>query len=187
LRAFRIVIALSLFAVGAAASAQGTPKLVLGRYESVLKMMDQGQCDKAKDILAPTGKMLQGDEVAISDMGDCYLKGAAKQPDAETQQKWRETGAGWILRAADLGVREAAATAVRLYLDGKVFVVDPYEAIKWYLLWQSNRSQMQLGQIEFDTGLVKQMNAYGNEIWAEARARAQGWRPTALPAPPPQE
>lgn len=190
MRASRLVFALSaalsaaLFA-GAVSAQQ--PKLVLGRYENGLKMMDQGQCDKAKETLFPSGVLFQGEEVTIADVGDCYLKAADKEPDAASQQKMRETGAGWILRAADLGVREAAATAVKLYLDGKIFAVDPYEAGKWYLLWQSNRSQMQLGQIEFDSALVKQMNAYGTDVWAEARARAKSWKPTALPRQPAQE
>ncbi len=184
MRVSRLVLALSALAVAGAASAQSTqPKLVLGKYESALKLMDQGQCDKAKDMLFPTGRLLQGDEVAFSDIGDCYLKSAAKMSDAEAAQKARETGAGWILRAADVGVREAQATAVKLYLDGKVFVPDPYEAGKWYLLWQANRSQMQLGQIEFDSSLVRQMNAYGNDVWTESRARAQSWRPVILAKP----
>lgn len=192
MRAFRLVpalsgAALSVLVFAGAAFAQGTPKLVLGKYENALKLMDQGQCEKAKDILFPGGKPLQGDEVSVSDMGDCYLKAAAKAPDAEAAQKSRETGAGWILFAAGLGVREAQSTAVRLYLDGKVFALDPYEAGKWYLLWQANRSQMQLGQIEFDSSLLKQMNAYGNEVWAEARARAQAWKPIALTRRPTEE
>ena len=147
-------------------------------------MMDNGQCEKAKDLLFPAGRMLQGDEVAISDMGDCYIRNAARLPDPEAARKEREIGAGWVLRAADLNVREAQSTAVKLYLDGKAFIVDPYEAGKWYLLWQANRSQMQLGQIEFDSSLSKQINAYGNDVWVEARARAQAWRPMALKAPP---
>ncbi len=191
MRVSRLVLVLSgalcasVFA--GSASAQSTqPKLVLGKYEQALKLMDQGQCEKAKDLLFPTGRMFQGDEVSISDLGDCYLKAGPKLADADAQQKSIETGAGWILRAADLNVREAQATAVKLYLDGKVFAVDPYEAGKWYLLWQANRSQMQLGQMEFDSGLTRQMNVYGNDVWAEARARAQHWRSTAL-KPLPQE
>jgi len=150
-------------------------------------MMDQGQCDKAREMLLPSGTMMQGDEVAATDIGECYLKAAKGLADVDAAQKSRETGAGWIMRAADAGSREAAATMVKLYLDGKVFVVDPYEAAKWYLLWQSNRSQMQLGQVEFDNSLVKQVNAYGNDVWVEARARATAWRPTALRPVPTQE
>ena len=177
--AFAVV--LPLLALGGAASAQSSkPQLVLGKYESALKLMDQGQCEKAKDLLFPGGHMIAGDEVAVSDIGDCYLKAAAHLPDAEAAQKSRETGAGWVLRAADMGVREAQATAVKLYLDGKVFVTDPYEAGKWYLLWQSNRSQLQLGQVEFDRDLARQVNAYGTDVWTEARGRAQHWSPTTL-------
>ena len=175
MRLSRTVFALAALAVASAASAQSTkPPLRLSKYESALKLMDQGQCEKAKDMLFPTATMVQGDEVAISDIGDCYLKAGTHMSDADAAQKLRETGAGWILRAADLGIREAQATAVKLYLDGKVFNVDPYEAGKWYLLWQANRSQMQLGQIEFDRELAKQINAYGNDVWTESRARALG-------------
>jgi hypothetical protein len=112
------------------------------------------------------------------------LLSQGRRQDADAAQKALETGAGWILRAADIGVREAQATAVKLYMDGKVFSVDPYEAGKWYLLWQANRSQMQLGQIEFDRDLVRQLNAYGNDVWTESRARAQAWRPAVLARPP---
>ena len=177
----RFAAGLAVFALAGAASAQSSqPKIQLGKYESALKLMDQGQCDKAREMLFPNGKMAQGDEVAISDIGDCYLGAAKKIQDPAEAQKTRETGAGWILRAADIGIREAQATAVKLYLDDKIFVADPYEAGKWYLIWQNNRSQMQLGQVEFDPNLSKQLNAFGNDVWAEAKARAAAWRPTAL-------
>ena len=181
MRLSRTVFALVALSIAGTASAQSTkPPLRLSKYESALKLMDQGQCKKAKDLLFPTSTMVQGDEVAISDIGDCYIKAASHLSDADAAQKSRETGAGWILRAADLGVREAQATAVKLYLDGKVFVVDPYEAGKWYLLWQANRRQIQLGQTEFDSGLSRQMNAYGNDVWTEARSRAQSWKSVTL-------
>ena len=67
---------------------------------------------------------------------------------------------------------------LKLYLDGKVFYPDPYEAGKWYLLWQNNRSQMQLGQVEFDPALSKQLNGYSADVWAEAKARAKSWKQT---------
>lgn len=186
MRVSRILFVLTAFVFAGAASAE-QPKIVLGKFEGALKLMDQGQCEKARDLLFPGGRMIQGDEVAISDMGDCYLRAAAKQPDPAEAQKQRETGAGWIIRAADMGVRDAQATAVKLYLDGKIFVVDPYEAGKWYLLWQANRSQMQLGQVEFDRDLAKQVNAYGNDVWIEARTRAQNWRQLTLKSAPTEE
>lgn len=158
------------------------PKLVLGRYESALKLMDQGECDKAREMLFPGGRAVKGEEVAISDMGDCYLRSANKASDQAEAQRRRETGAGWILRAANLGVREAQVTAVKLYLNGQVFFTDPYEAVKWYLLWQNNSSQLQLGQVEFDKNMAKQLNAFGPDIWAEARARATAWTPTVSQA-----
>ena len=163
--------------MGSAALAE-QPKLVLGRYESALKLMDQSECDKAREMLFPGGKIGQGEEVAISDMGDCYLKSATKASDPAEAQRRREIGAGWILRAANLGVREAQVTAVKLYLNGQVFFTDPYEAVKWYLLWQNNSSQMQLGQVEFDKNMAKQLNAFGPDVWAEARARTAAWKPT---------
>ncbi len=169
------VFAVCLSFGGAALADQ--PKLVLGKYESALKLMDQGQCDKARELLFPGGKVAEGDEVAISDMGDCYLKAGAKATDQAEGQRLREIGAGWTLRAANIGLREAQATAVKIYLNGQVFFQDPYEAIKWYLLWQTNRSQMQLGQVEFDNNLAKQLNAFGPDIWAEGRARFTAWKP----------
>lgn len=183
MRVSRLFFVLSALAFAGAASAE-QPKIVLGKFESALKLMDQGQCEKARELLFPGGAMIQGDEVAIADIGDCYLRSAAKLPDPDAAQKARETGAGWIIRAADMGVRDAQATAVKLYLDGKIFVVDPYEAGKWYLLWQANRSQLQLGQVEFDRDVARQVNAYGNDVWVEARTRAQNWRQLTLKAAP---
>ena len=178
---FRLAAASVVFSLAGAALAD-QPKIVLGRYESALRQMETGQCDQARQTLFPNGKGAEGEEVAISDIGDCYLRAAGKAQDPAEAQTKREIGAGWILRAANLGVREAQATAVRLYLDGKVFFVDPYEAGKWYLLWQTNRSQMQLGQVEFDVNLQKQLNVLGGDIWAEARARAGRWKPMASQA-----
>jgi hypothetical protein len=170
---------LALLALSGAALAD-TPKLVLGKYESALKLMDQGQCDKAKDILAPGGKLGAGDEVAISDIGDCYIAAASKQQSPAEAQRMRETGAGWILRAANMGIREAQATAVKLYLNGQVFFPDPYEAGKWYLLWQNNRANLQLGQVEFDPNWAKVLNGYGPDVWNEAKSRAASWKPPAI-------
>jgi hypothetical protein len=169
---------LAAFAVTAPVFAD-QPKLVLGKYEAALKLMDQGQCDKARETLFPNGKMAAGDEVAISDIGDCYLHAAAKEKDADAAQRMRETGAGWVLRAAEFGIAEAQATAVKLYLDDKIFFTDPYEAVKWYLLWQNNRSQMQLGKVEFDPVLSKQLSAYNADVWAEGKARALAWKAKA--------
>lgn len=175
---FRSALFFTVLALSGAAFAD-QPKLVLGKYEAALKLMEQGQCDKARETVAPSGKMAAGDEVAISDIGDCYLHAAAKEKDADAAQRMRETGAGWILHAADIGIREAQATAVKLYLDDKVFFADPYEAVKWYLIWQNNRSQMQLGKVEFDANLSKQLSAYNPDVWAEGKARAAAWKPRA--------
>jgi hypothetical protein len=175
-------LALSLALSAGAQQSTTTPKLQLGGYEQALRWMEQGQCAKAKEALIPGGHAQPGDEVALSDVGNCYLRAADKLSDPAAAQRSREIGAGWILRAANTGLRRAAEEAVRLYLDGKVFMVDPYEAGKWYTLWNANRTEVQLGQLEFDADLLKQMNATMTpEQWAEARARAQKWRPiTAL-------
>lgn len=161
------------------ASAQSTaPKLQLGGYEKALRQMEQGECSKAQENLAPNGRVAAGDEVALADLGSCYLNAAKKLSDPDAAQRSREIGAGWILRAANAGMRPAAEEMVRLYLDGRVFIPDPYEAAKWYTLWAANHSQMQFGQIEFDRELLKQMNQnFTAEIWAEGKARAQKWHP----------
>jgi len=172
---FRSVLAIAALSLSGAAVAE-QPKLVLGRFESVLKLMDQGQCEKAREMVFPNSKMADGEEVALADLGDCYLNSAAKIQDPDAAQRARETGAGLILRAADYGIRDAQASAVKLYLDGKVFYTDPYEAGKWYLLWQNNRSQMQLGQVEFNPALAKQLNGYSADVWTEAKARAAAWK-----------
>jgi hypothetical protein len=175
---FRTTAILIALAAGSGAFAEQT-KLVLGKYESALKLMDQGKCDQAREMLAPGGKLGAGEEVAISDIGDCYLSAAAKQQNPAEAQRMRETGAGWILRAANLGTREAQATAVKLYLNGQVFFTDPYEAAKWYTLWAQNRANYQFGQVEFDPNWVKVLNGYGPDVWNEAKTRAASWKPTA--------
>lgn len=167
---------LAFFALNGAAFAD-QPKLVLGKYESALKLMDQGKCDQAREMLAPGGKLSEGDEVAISDIGDCYLTAAVKQQNPSEAQRMRETGAGWVLRAANMGIREAQATMVKLNLNGQVFFTDPYEAGKWYLLWQNNRANLQLGSVEFDPNWAKVLNGYGPDVWTEAKSRAAAWRP----------
>jgi len=117
--------------------------------------------------------------VQVTDLGSCYLRAANKLSDPEAERS-REIGAGWILIAANAGERRAQEEAVRLYLDGKVFMVDPYEAGKWYALWKANRTQLSFGQVEFDADLVKQMSGFTQEIWGEADARAKRWHPISL-------
>jgi len=166
--------------IAGAAQAQ-TPKLMLGGYEQSLRMMEQGECAKAEDKLMPSGHAMAGDEVVMSDLGACYMRAAKKQKDPEQAERLRETGAGWILAAANAGERGAQQEAARLYLDGQVFFEDPYEASKWFALWTANHSQMHFGQIEFDPVLLKQINSFGQDVLAEARERAIAWRPTILP------
>ena len=172
---------LLLATVFAAAAQAQTPKLQLGGYEQSLRMMEQGECAKAQNRLLPNGHAMAGDEVIMSDLGECYLRAAKKQPDPELAQRSREMGAGWILSAANAGVRSAQEVLVRLYLDGQVFFADPYEAAKWYGLWVANHTQMHYGQIDFDADLLKQINSFGQDILLEAHDRAAKWRPTNLP------
>jgi hypothetical protein len=175
---FSVLLFAAAFAISAEAQ---TPKLQLGGYEQSLRMMEQGECSKAQDRLLPNGRAQAGDEVIMSDLGDCYLRAAKKITDPEAAQRSREIGAGWILAAANAGVRGAQEVAVRLYLDGQVFFVDPYEAAKWYGLWVANHTQMHYGQVEFDAELLKQINGFGQDILLEAHDRAAKWRPTSLP------
>jgi hypothetical protein len=169
--------ALAACAFGAAAQ---STKLQLSGYEQSLRLMEQGECVRAQDKLFPNGRPHPGDEIAVSDLGSCYLRAANKMSDNDGAERFREIGAGWILMAANAGERKAEQEAVRLYLDGKVFIPDPYEAGKWYTIWTLNRSQIQFGQIEFDADLTKLMNGFSADQWAEARARSARWRPVTL-------
>jgi len=181
LRSSRLVLVLLLASLAGAASAQSN-KLQLGGYEQTLKLMEQGKCNEARDKLMPNGRPRTGEEMEINDLGNCYIRAAKKISDPEDAERSRETGVGWILFAANAGQREAAQDLVRLYLNGPVFFRDPYEAGKWYLLWEANHSQIRLGQIEFDRDLQKQVNALSPEEWAEARARLAKWKPTLISA-----
>jgi hypothetical protein len=179
-RSLSFALAAALANWAATAVAQ-TPKLQLGGYETSLRLMEQGECGRAEDRLLPNGRAHEGDELIVADLGSCYLRAAAKMNDPEAADRSREIGAGWILTAANAGVRRAQEEAVRLYLDGKVFFFDPYEAGKWYTLWSNNHTQMQFGQIEFDADLLKLMNSsFSASQWTEARARAIKWRPVTL-------
>ena len=153
------------------------PKLVLSPYEQALRYLETGDCEKGQKQLFPKGVIRVGEDVALTDVGECYITAAKKMTDEEAAQRSRETGAGWILLAANRGLRTAQEVAVRLYLDNKVFMIDPYEAGKWYVVWQQNRSQVQYGTVEFDAGLLKQMNSFTPGQWAEAKARAADWHP----------
>ena len=64
--------ALALLAVPLALWAQATtPKLQLAGYEQALRLMEQGQCNRAKEMLLPGGRAQPGDEVALADIGGC--------------------------------------------------------------------------------------------------------------------
>jgi hypothetical protein len=175
-------LAAALFMHGARAD---TPKLVLSPYEQALRLLEQGDCEKGQKLLVPNGQARPGDDIAFTNIGECYLT-TKKVADDDEAQRFRETGAGWILLAANRGLRTAQEVAVRLYLDGKVFMIDPYEAGKWYMIWQQNRSQVQYGPVEFDANLLRQMNTtFTPAHWAEAKSRAADWHPTTATSPRP--
>jgi hypothetical protein len=170
--------------ISGAASAE-TPKIILAPYEQALRYFDQGECEKGQKIVMPTGNPKAGEEMVMTDAGQCFLRAAKKAKTEAEAQQFREIGAGWIILAATRGLRNAQEEAVKLYLDGSVFYYDPYEAGKWYLVWMRNRSQIQFGQVEFDPDILKRMNnSFTAEQWAEAKARAEKFVPVISPEIP---
>jgi hypothetical protein len=151
----------------------------LNAYETALKLEDAGQFAEALPIFRAIAAQGVGNEIAQLETGHCYIGLARTKSDPTEARLLTETGVGWILIAGEAGLRAAQAELVGLYLDGKVFIADPVEAGKWYLLWKSNRTGLQIGQIEFDPQLGSRLRAtLTSADWDAARERTTDWIPT---------
>lgn len=147
-------------------------------YERALGFMQKGDCEKAEQILGPISKDEPGNEVAQVDMGFCYLQKASMIPDPAESRRLREIGTTWILLAANAGQRRAQQELATQYLEGGSLAVDHQEAGKWFLLWKSNHSNLQVAPSEFDEKLEKKLKGILTEAeWDGARQRADKWQP----------
>jgi hypothetical protein len=169
-------------------STSGKDKVVLNPYETALRFKQQGNYQKAIEMLEPLAKYGHGYEVAQFNLGECYLAVAATKADPQEAQKSRQSGASWIIKAADAGLAQAQQELVNLALQGDKFKVEPAEAGKWYLLWKRNPTRTQLGVTEIDPVLLRKINTMLTDAdWAEANARADAWHvmvePGEGPAP----
>jgi hypothetical protein len=150
----------------------------LNAYETALKFVQKGDCARAREILDQIILQGPGSEVALLDIGYCYLQKASRPAGAEEARQIRETGVGWVLRAGNAGLRRAEEELVRQYLEGDVFLPDPTEAAKWYLLWKANRNSFQITPPEFDEKLEQKLQSSLSQAdWTVARQRAIAWRP----------
>ena len=149
-------------------------------YETALGFMQKGDCDRAEQILGPILKDEPGNEVAQVDMGYCYLQKASNLADPAETRRLREIGTNWILLAANAGQRRAQQELATQYLEGGSLAVDHQEAGKWFLLWKSNHSNLQVAPSEFDEKLEKKLQGLLTEAeWDGARKRADKWQPTS--------
>jgi hypothetical protein len=163
-------------------------KVPLNSYESALRFKQLGNYPKAMELLEPLAKAGHGYEVAQYNLGECYLAVADTKPDPEEAKKSRLSGVGWIIRAAQAGLAPAQQELVRLSLLGGKFKVEPAEAGKWYLVWKRNPTRTQLGVVDLDPSVLRQLNTtLTTADWTEANARADAWHiviePGEGPAP----
>ena len=154
------------------------PDAPLTNYERALKLIQKKLCERAQEVLDPMIKQGVGSEVALLDIGTCYMQEALDTSNADEARRLRETGVGWVLRAGNAGLRRAEEELVRQYIDGEVFLTNPVEAGKWYLLWKANRSGYAITPPEFDEKLEQKLQSMLTTAdWVSARDRALAWRP----------
>ena len=162
----------------------GTQGRVTDPYEGAMRLMSQGNYTDALKVLKAIANQVPDSEVALLQIGHCYIKMAKSATTAEAAQRNIDIGTGWILEAATVGLRDAQEELVQLYLDGKFFFSDPAEAGKWYLIWKDNRSDVAFGIGEFNRTLEKRLKlALNEDDWREARDRVKEWEPGVYTPP----
>lgn len=158
------------------------------QYQRAIAYKEKSDCPHAIPLLEPLAKRGHGFEVAQFELGQCYLAVARSTTSAGDARQARDSGAQWILKAADSRVPGAQQEAIRLYEDGIGVEADPVEAGKWLLLLKRNPMRRVFGPAVIDPdleqGLQKRLTA---EQWAAAQRRAESWQPveqpTIVPAP----
>ncbi|MGB8843419.1 MAG: hypothetical protein WCC64_20380 [Aliidongia sp.] len=167
---------------GPSAPTASTKKVPLNPYEQALQFKQQGNYQKAIDLLEPLAKYGHTYEVAQYNLGQCYIAVSESKPDPAEAQQARVTGVSWIIKAANAGLAPAQQELVRLTLQGGKFKVEPAEAGKWYLLWKRNPTRTQLGVVELDPALQRSLNTTLTDAdWAEANRRADSWQISVEP------
>ena len=150
----------------------------LSTYETALKYLQKNDCERGQEILQPMIKEGAGNEVALLDIGYCYVQKASQTSDPAAAASLRKIGVDWILRAANAGQRRGQQELARQYLEGGVFAPDPKEAGKWFLIWKSNRGAFQVDPTASDQDLERKLQSTLTAAdWEVARARAEAWHP----------
>ncbi|HYM31748.1 MAG TPA: hypothetical protein VEU47_10635 [Candidatus Cybelea sp.] len=156
------------------------------RYEQALRYKAEGDCVRAMPLFEPFAASGKGNEVAQLQLGECYLDRAKTAVPAESASKMRETGAGWILKAANSNVPKAQEEAARLALDGTGVAADPAEAGKWFLVLQRNPMRSVVGPVQIDPELQQLLHERLSDAdWRVAERRASQWQPVEQAATPP--
>lgn len=157
---------------------QKNGKMSLSAYETALQYLQKSECRRGQEILEPMIKQGPGNEVALLDIGYCYIQQASQSSDPAEALRLRRIGVNWIQRAANAGQRRAQEELIRQYLEGGVLNPDPKEAGKWFLIWKSNRGSFQADPSESDEQLEKKLRSILTEAdWDAARERSTSWHP----------
>jgi hypothetical protein len=153
--------------------------IALNPYEAALALKQGGKYEEAIKLLEPEAKWGRGYELAQLTLGQCYIGAAAKAATPEAAETARKTGLGWIVKAAEGGEARAQEELIHLSIEGGAFQVEPAEAGKWYLIWKRNANRYAAGISELDPKLADRLKkSLTDADWAEAKKRADAWKPT---------
>lgn len=143
-------------------------------------LWQNGKCKEAIPIFRRFAA--RGADYAISQdhLGLCLFNIANSVPDAAQAVGLRREAAQYIVESANNGFPNAQLQAVTIYLDGYGVAVDPVEAGKWSLIYQSNSMRYAIGLPDISDQLQARLdNALTGKRWDEARARASDWASTS--------
>ena len=156
-------------------------------YDRALELKAHADCVHAVPLFEPLAKLGKGYEPAQLQLGQCYLDLASAATSAGQAEQYRTQAADWILKAANSQLSTAQEQAAKLELDGIGVPADPIEAGKWFLLLERNPLRPLVGPAVIDPALQQRLQQRLTDAeWAQARARADQWKPVdqASAAPP---
>ena len=147
-------------------------------YDRALELKAHADCVHAVPLFEPLAKLGKGYEPAQLQLGQCYIDLARTAASPEQAAQYRTRGADWILKAANSQLSTAQEQAAKLELDGIGVPPDPIEAGKWFLLLERNPLRPLVGPAVIDPALQQRLRQRLSDAeWAEARARAEQWKP----------
>lgn len=143
-------------------------------------LWQNGKCKEAIPILRRLAAMGADHAISQDHLGLCLFNVAKSVPDAAQAAGLRREAAQFIIQSANNGFPNAQLQAVTIYLDGYGVAVDPVEAGKWSLIYQSNSLRYTIGLPDISEELQARLDkALTGKSWDEAQARASGWAPSS--------